>query len=162
LILQLVQLRYKLLWARTRSRSGRIALFLTGYLLLALLIAVLAAGGVGAGIVAVRAGKAMQVAQAVLSGIFFQAILSTNLVGFGMSAVFSETELRRYPLTAVDRRLARHITGILDPFWFLFLALELGLAIGLYVLNAAGFWTAMLAVLLFFLSNYLAARLIGA
>src|SRR5207248_5939665 len=36
LILELVQLRYKLLWAKTRSRNGRIALFLAGYLLLAL------------------------------------------------------------------------------------------------------------------------------
>jgi hypothetical protein len=161
LILQLVQLRYKLLWAKTRSRNGRIALFLTGYLLVAVLIAFLVAGGVGAGILAVRSGRTQQVAQAVLTAIFFQAILSTNILGFGMSAVFSETELRRYPLTAADRRLARHLTSILDPFWFLFLALELGLAIGLYVLNAANFWVAILAVLLFFLCNYLAARLVA-
>ncbi len=30
-ILLLVGLRYKLLWAQTRTRNGRIALFLTGY-----------------------------------------------------------------------------------------------------------------------------------
>ena len=42
LIGELVRLRYKLLWAKTRSRNGRIALFLAGYLLLVMLIALLA------------------------------------------------------------------------------------------------------------------------
>lgn len=41
LILGLISLRYKLLWAKTRSRNGRIALFLTGYLLLLLLLVLL-------------------------------------------------------------------------------------------------------------------------
>ena len=162
LILELVSLRYKLLWAKTRSRNGRIALFLTGYLLLLLLIALMAFGGFGAAIAAVRAGKALEVAEAVLMSLFMQAVISTNIIGFGMSAIFSETELRRYPLSAADRRLARHITGILDPFWFLFLALELGLALGLYGLGAAGFWGAVVAVLLLFACNYLCARVVGA
>src|ERR1039458_9378002 len=42
LIGELVKLRYQLLWAKTRSRNGRIALFLAGYLLLVLVIALLA------------------------------------------------------------------------------------------------------------------------
>ena len=50
-------LRYKLLWAKTRSRNGRIALFLAGYLLLVALIALLTSGGVGAAIFAIRSGK---------------------------------------------------------------------------------------------------------
>ena len=78
-----------------------------------------------------------------------------------MSAVFAETELRRYPLTAADRRIARHLTGILDPFWFLFLALELGLAVGLYVMGAGSFWFGLIAVLLLFAANYLLARVVG-
>ncbi len=41
LIGELVWLRYTLLWAKTRSRNGRIALFLAGYLLLVALIALL-------------------------------------------------------------------------------------------------------------------------
>jgi len=89
-------------------------------------------------------------------------LISTNIIGFGLSAIFSETELRRYPLSAADRRLARHITGILDPFWFLFLALELGLGLGLYGLGAAGFWSAVTGVLLLFVCNYLCARVVGA
>jgi hypothetical protein len=162
LIGELVQLRYKLLWAKTRSRNGRIALFVVGYLLLVILGMLLSGGGFGAALLAVRSGKAEQVAQAVLAGIFVQAIISTTVLGFGMSAVFSETELRRYPLSAPDRRLARHIVAIADPFWFLFLAFELALAAGLYVTGAAGFWSAIAAVLLFFVGNYLLARVVAA
>src|SRR5580765_6913345 len=126
LIGELIRLRYQLLWAKTRSRNGRIALFLTGYLLVILLVVLLGTGGVGAAIVAVRAGKAELVARAVLGGLFVQAIIATNIMGFGMSAVFSDTELRRYPLSAVDRRVTRHLSSLLDPFWFLVLALGLG------------------------------------
>src|SRR5512140_499923 len=100
LIGQLVQLRYKLLWAKTRSRNGRIALFLAGYLLLVMLIALLASGGFGAAMVAVRSGKAEKIAQSVLTALFLQAVLAANILGFGMSAIFAETELRRYPLAA--------------------------------------------------------------
>jgi hypothetical protein len=161
LIGELVKLRYKLLWAKTRSRNGRIALFLAGYLLLLLVSALLSTGGFGAGLLAARTGKAEQIAQGVLAVVFFEAVLAANILGFGMSAIFSETELRRYPLAAPDRRVARHLTGILDPFWFLFLALELGLAVGLYVLGAGSFWFGLAAVLLFFAANYLLARVVG-
>jgi hypothetical protein len=161
LIGELIKLRYKLLWAKTRSRNGRIALFLAGYLLLVMLIALLTTGGFGAAMLAVRSGKAEQIAQGVLTVLFLEAVLAANILGFGMSAIFSETELRRYPLAAPDRRTARHLTGILDPFWFLFLALELGLAVGLYVLGAGSFWFGLIAVLLLFATNYLLARVVG-
>jgi len=161
LIGELVKLRYKLLWAKTRSRNGRIALFLAGYLLLVMLIALLTTGGFGAAMLAVRSGKAEQIAKGVLTALFLEAVLAANILGFGMSAVFAETELRRYPLTAPDRRIARHLTGILDPFWFLFLALELGLAVGLYVMGAGSFWFGFVAVLLLFAANYLLARVVG-
>ena len=161
LIGELVGLRYKLLWAKTRSRNGRIALFLAGYLLLVLLIALLASGGFGAAMLAIRSGKAEPIAQGVLTALFLEAVLAANILGFGMSAIFSETELRRYPLTAADRRIARHLMGILDPFWFLFLALELGLAVGLYVMGAGSFWFGLIAVLLLFAANYLLARVVG-
>ena len=161
LIGELVKLRYKLLWAKTRSRNGRIALFLAGYLLLVMVIALLASGGFGAAMLAVRTGKAEQIAQGVLTALFLEAVLAANILGFGMSAIFAETELRRYPLTAADRRIARHLTGILDPFWFLFLALQLGLMVGLYVLGSGSFWFGLIAVLLLFAANYLLARVVG-
>src|SRR5690349_11306499 len=109
------------MWAKTRSRNGRIALFMVGYLLLVLLMILFATGGIGAAIAAARSGRAEMVAQAVLGALFVQAIISTNILGFGMNAVFADLELRRYPLSAADRRAARHLIGIMDPFWALFL-----------------------------------------
>ena len=105
LIAELVRLRYKLLWARTRTRNGRIALFMTGYLLFVLVMILLAAGGLGAGILAVQSGKAQMVAEIVLGSLFVQAVLATILMGFGMNAIFSDFELRRYPIGARERRL---------------------------------------------------------
>jgi len=161
LIGNLIRLRYKLLWANTRTRNGKIALFLAGYLLLVMVVALLAAGGMGAGMAAVRSGHGTPLAGALLTGIFLQGILASVVLGFGMAVVFSETELRRYPLKARERRLARHFTGIVDPFWILFFALDLGLAFGLYLFGAGSFWYGLLAVLLLFVCNYMAARVLA-
>jgi hypothetical protein len=161
LIAELVRLRYRLMWAKTRSRNGRIALFLAGYILLVMLIALLASGGFGAALLAIRSGKAEMVARVVLGVLFLEGLIATTILGFGMNAIFSETELRRYPVNATERRLARHLIGIVDPFWFLFLALELGLAVGLYVAGAGSFWLGFLAALLLFICNYLAARVLA-
>src|ERR1700748_813237 len=103
LIGNLIGLRYKLMWAKTRSRNGRIALSAIGYFLLILLGALFAAGGVGAGVAAVKSGQAALVAKISYSGIFTTALMWTLLLGFGMNAVFSDTELRRYPLKAGER-----------------------------------------------------------
>ena len=157
----LIRLRYKLLWAKTRTRNGKIALFFAGYLLLVMVIALLGAGGVGAGMTAIRSGKAMLIAGVVLGGIYGQAIVASVVLGFGMTAIFSETELRRYPVRALERRLTRHFIGIVDPYWLLFLALELGLAFGLYLFGAGSFWLGLTAALLLFCSNYVAARVLG-
>ena len=113
---ELVKLRYKLMWAKTRTRNGKIALFFAGYLLLVMAIAIVAAGGIGAGVIAVRTGKGYQVAAALLAGMYAQALLATVLLGFGMNAIFSDAEMRRYPLKARERDLVRHLIGILDPF----------------------------------------------
>ena len=154
----LIRLRYKLLWANTRTRNGRIAMFFVGYLLLAGLFLLLMTGGVGAGMIAVRSGRAELVARVVLASLFIQALVTSVILGFGLSAVFSDLELRRYPVNARERFLVRHLIGIIDPFWFLVLGLELGLVVGLYLLGAAGFFQAMVPVLLVFLANYMAAR----
>jgi hypothetical protein len=161
LVGELFRLRYRLLWANMRSRNGKIALFFTGYLLLVLIMMLLMAGGLGAGITAVRSGKAQTVAQAVLAGLFVQTLTATVLMGFGMNAIFSDLELRRYPLAESERRFTRHLVGIVDPFWFLSLALEFGLAFGLYILGAASLWLGTIAILLLFISNYLLARVLG-
>ncbi|HTS31563.1 MAG TPA: hypothetical protein VMH81_37085 [Bryobacteraceae bacterium] len=161
LIGHLVRLRYKLMWARTRTRNGKIALFLAGYILLIMVIAIFSAGGIGAGIVAVRTGKGYPVAAALLAGMYVQAALASVLLGFGMNTIFSDAEMRRYPLRSGERLLVRHLIGILDPFWYLILALEVGLALGMYVYGAGSFWLGIVGVLLLFISNYLFARVIG-
>src|SRR5215469_8021666 len=112
---ELIKLRYKLLWAKTRSRNGRIALFVVGYLLLVLLISLMAGGGFGGALLAVRSGKAESIARAALSGLFLQALISATVLGFGMNKVYSDTELRRYPIRERERRLAQHLIGITDP-----------------------------------------------
>jgi hypothetical protein len=147
-ISELVKLRYQLMWAKTRSRNGRIALFLAGYLLLVFVIALFASGGFAGALVAVRSGRGEMVAQVALSALFLEALIATTIMGFGMNVIFSESELRRYPVNARERRVARHLIGLADPFWALFLALELGLAVGLYGAGAGGFWAGLFAALL--------------
>src|SRR6185369_1745840 len=124
-------------------------------------ISIMAGGGFAAGITAVQSGKGFLVATALLAGMFLQAVLASVLLGFGMNAIFSDAEMRRYPLVAGERLLIRHLIGILDPFWFLILALELGLALGLFAYGAGSFWMGMIAVLLLFITNYLFARVLG-
>jgi len=158
----LIRLRYKLMWARTRTRNGKIALFAIGYLLLVLVLVLVGAGGIGAGMVAVRAGKALLITRIVLTSLFVQALFATVMLGFGISAIFSDVELRRYPIRAAERRLVRHLIGIIDPFWILTLALDFGLLIGLYVMGAASFWLGFAAILCLVIANYLAARFIEA
>lgn len=161
LIAELVKLRYKLLWAKTRTRNGKIALMFAGYVLLVFFLVIFSLGGIGAGILAVRSGKGHTMAAGVLGGLYGQALFATVLMGFGMNAVFADTELRRYPILARDRRIARHFIGLADPFWILVVALELGLAVGLYLVGPGSLSLGLAAILLLFVSNYLLAQVVA-
>jgi len=161
LIFHLVGLRYKLLWAQTRTRNGRIALFLTGYMFALLIIILMTAGGIGAAIAAVRSGRAGTVAQAVLGGLFVNALIGSVVTGFGINTAFTDVALRRYALSAPERMAARHLTGILEPVWLFVLAMYLGLTAGLYVMGAGGFWLGAVAVILLLIANYLLARVMA-
>ena len=161
LILRLVGLRYKLLWAQTRTRNGRIALFFAGYLLALLILMLLTAGGYGAAMVAVRSGKAETVAQAVLGGLFLNALFTSVVTGFGINTAFTDGALRRYALSARERLAARHLTGILEPIWIFVLGLYLGLSTGMYVFGAGAFWLGAVAVLLLLIADYLLARVLA-
>jgi hypothetical protein len=161
LIGQLIALRYKLMWAKTRYRNGRIALFFTGYIILIMVGMLLGAGGIGAGMAAVKTGKAAMVAKAVLTSVYCGAVMWTLLLGFGMNAVFSETELRRYPLAARERRLVTFFIGIVDPFWLLILLVDVGLVAGLYLVGDTSFGIGLIAVSLLLASNYALARAVG-
>jgi hypothetical protein len=161
LIFRLVGLRYKLLWAQTRTRNGRIALFVTGYLLAALILILMTAGGVGAAMVAVRSGHAEKVAQAVLGGLFLNALAGSVITGFGINTAFTDQALRRYAIDARERLAARHLTGILEPVWIFVLGLYLGLCTGMYVFGAGAFWLGAVAVLLLLIADYLLARVLA-
>ncbi|HTX37365.1 MAG TPA: hypothetical protein VME43_20195, partial [Bryobacteraceae bacterium] len=157
----LIRLRYKLLWAKTRSRNGKIALFFAGYLLLVMVMVLFSLGGIGVGVQAIRSGKGLLVGGIALGGVFLQALIASVVLGFGMAAIFSETELRRFPLKERERRFARHVIGLADPFWILFLVLDLGVAAGLYLFGTGSFELGLLAALLLLVSNYLCARMLG-
>lgn len=156
----LAGLRYRLLWASVRTRGGKVAVFLTGYLFVVFVIMLLALGGFGAGIAALRAGQAELVARIVLGG-FFVAILGSSVaLGAGMNAKFSDAALRRYPLTSFERLMARQLLAFLEPIWMIALAFNVAFAFGLYVAGAANLWLAPIAALLLTLANYLLARLV--
>jgi len=158
LVLHLVGLRYKLLWAQTRTRNGRIALFLTAYLFALLILLLMTAGGFAAALAAVKSGRAETIAQAVLGGLFLNALFGSVVTGFGINIAFTDAALRRYPLNARGRLAARHLTGILEPVWIFVLGLYLGLSTGLYVMGAGSFWLGAAAVLLLLIADYLLAR----
>jgi hypothetical protein len=161
LVLRLVGLRYKLLWAQTRTRNGRIALFLVGYASALLFLIAFTAGGYGAAMLAVRSGQAELVAQAVLGALFLNAIIASVVMGFGVNAAFSDAALRRFPLNAMERLAARHLTGVLEPMWIIILGLDLGLSTGMYVFGAGGFWLGAGAVVLLVIADYLVARVLA-
>jgi len=50
---------------------------------------------------------------------------------------------------------------MLDPYWYLVVGLELGLLIGLYLYGAGFFWLGVVAVLLLYVCNYVAARVVS-
>ena len=157
----LIRLRYRLLWAHTRTRNGKIALFFAGYLLIVMVMVLLGAGGVSAGMLAIRSGKGPVLAGAILSGVFVQGLLASVILGFGMTTIFGDTELRRFPLRAAERRLTRHFIGIADPFWILFFVLDLAIALGLFLFGVGTVTYGLVAVVLLFVCNYIAARVLA-
>jgi hypothetical protein len=158
LILTLVELRYKLLWAQMRTRNGRVALLTLGYLLLAVLLLLFLFGGFGAAQAAVQSGQSELIARSILGGLFSSATAVAVLSGLGIRDAFTDAALRRYPLNARGRLAVRHITGFLEPVWLLILALEAGLATGMYVFAGGNASPAWVAVLILVVTNYLLAR----
>jgi hypothetical protein len=65
----LVRLRYKLMWAKTRSRNGKIAPFVIGYLLFVMVAALVGLGGWVRASRPSEPGQAETMAQVVLSGL---------------------------------------------------------------------------------------------
>ncbi len=157
LIFRIVGLRYKLLWAQVRTRNGKVALLTLGYLLLAVVLLFLLLGGYAAAMAAAHLGRLEWIARAMLGGLFVSATSVAVLSGLGIRDAFSDAALRKYPLNAGGRLAARHITGLLEPVWILILALEAGLATGMYVFGGGNYWLGWAAVLILVITNYLLA-----
>lgn len=158
----LLALRYRLQWARVRSREGRIAFAVVGTLVLAAGAVFLGLGGLGGAVAAVRAGQSQRIALGVLTQAYLLAIAASLFLGIGVNAAFSNATLRRYPLSAADRFVARHLTACLDPLWFACLALYLGVAVGFAALGVTPAWLTVPAALLLVVTNWLAARVLMA
>src|SRR5579864_187411 len=158
LIGRLIQLRYTLLRAKTRSQSGRMTLLAIGCLLFLFIAASLSGRGFHPGMAAIRLGNVERVSQITLSTLFLSALFLSVIIGFGLSSVFTDAELRRYPLNALERFTVHHFLGLADPFWFLILAVEMGLVVGLYIYGPFSWLNSAIAAFLFFFSCYVAAR----
>lgn len=156
----LLGLRYRLLWAQTRSRNGKIALFVVGYLLALAIMLLMGLGGFSAAMASIRLGKADAVARVVLGAFYVNALLTAVILGFGMNPAFSDAALRRFPVSAFQRVVARQLTSLLEPVWLFFLALDLGLAFGFWVVGVGYLWLSIIAAFLLLITNYLLARVI--
>jgi hypothetical protein len=161
LLVTLLGMRYRLLWALVRTGKGRVTLLLLGYILAILAIALVGAGGFGAALASVGAGKAELVAQIALGSVFVAATMAAVLLGFGMGQTFSDAALRRYPVTGVQRLAARQLTSLLDPLWLFVLAIYAGLASGFCAVGAASPWLAAPAAVMLLLANYMLARVVA-
>ena len=109
---------------------------------------------------AVGLGRAESVARTILGAVFLNALVASVLLGFGMSQLFSDAVLRRYPLSRVERFVTRQLLALFEPLWLLTLALYLGAAIGFWTMGAAPLWRTLPAALLLIAANYLLARLL--
>jgi hypothetical protein len=157
LFFRLLELRYRLLWSAVRTRTGRVTLFIIGWLVVMLMGGFLFLGGLGAVAAAVRSGRSELVLR-VACGVFFVLALGVAIVlGVGVSSAFSEDSLRRFPMGAAQRFVARHMAAVLDPLWLLLLALYEGLALGAAVFGEGWTWVNVPAAFLLLLANYLVA-----
>jgi hypothetical protein len=158
-LLRIVALRYRLLWARVRSKQGKAILLLCGYFLIFPIVIALLAGGIGSGLAAIRTGRAELVAEIVLGSVYLDAILIAAILGIGSTPAFSDVSLRRYPLSPLERLGVRQVTAFLEPVWLFVLALDVGVAVGFHVfVGASSLWLAIPAAILLVMTNFLLAR----
>lgn len=86
----------------------------------------------------------------------------TASIGMGRAplAAFSDRNLRRYPLTGFQRKIVRHLTGLLDPVWVCCLATGWGLSIGLASQGHLALLNGFMATFLLVICGYLTSTLL--
>lgn len=152
----LTRLRYRLIWAQTRTSNGGIILLLSLYLLGGSVAILMAFGGLGAAIVDSDFDQGGSLARWTLTMLFVNGIILSLMFGVGTQEAFSEESLRRYPLKAKERFIIRQMIGLLDPIWAFTAAGALGLAVGFSWLGRGVIVLGALAAVLFVAASYLA------
>lgn len=161
-LVELLRLRYLLLWAQARSNPVKVVFLVACWLATVVLMLVLAAGGVSLASFARSAYQLRQVAGLVLTTVFTGALVGSLAFGAGVNEAFSDSSLRRFPVSSRQRSLARHVLVLLEPTWLLVAASEAGLAAGFCMVAGAPIGITVLALSLLLLINYLGARILAA
>ena len=156
LIWQLIKLRYKLNWAQARTSSGKVVLMLIGYTFVAgMVLLFLILGGASGAASAKLADNGGLIIRGLLGLLFGAGIIAGIMFGVGPRAVFADNVLRRYPLNAKQRFVARHLIGLFDPTWPLLLSGALGLVISLAIAGRKSIIIGLPVALLIIVVDYL-------
>jgi len=158
----LLALRYRLVWARARSRRGRIVALAIASAVVAIVAVIAGLGGLAAGAAAMQSGRDVLVARVAFNAVFLVAVAAGIFFGVEVAPAFSDRSLRRYPIGAAARRVSRHATALLEPLWIVVFTLVVGLAIGLGVSGDGVFLAGVAGAVLLVLTAYLAATIAGA
>ncbi len=150
-----MRLRYRLIWAQARNSAGKIALLVIIYLFFLAIGISIGLFGVTAALAGVGLGRAEAISRGLLSALHIGAVMTSLFFGIGSRAAFSESVLRRYPMTSIQRTLARHLIGLIDPVWFLLGMSTFGLALGFAIVGAGSPFIAFVAAALFIVAAYL-------
>ena len=150
----LLAVRYRLLWARVRSRRGAIALVVLGYFVAAIVAAAAALGGMGLAAAAAPTGRSRLIAEIAFTALWLNVSIAGVLLGAGTQRLFSEASLRRYPLSGASRRAVRHLTALFEPIWIIALAAAVGLGAGFGWWDVGRSWLVPVVALLFVSTTY--------
>jgi hypothetical protein len=114
---QWLRLRYRLQWASVRRSPRRAAAFALSQLFVAGAVSATAASTAALVDLAASLGRLSTVTGVVLTAWFFNAVVISVMLGFGLSDTFSDRALRRYPLSRAGRLAVRHGLALLEPLW---------------------------------------------
>ena len=94
----LLALRYRLVWARARSRRGRIVALAIASAVVAIVAVIAGLGGLAAGAAAMQSGRDVLVARVAFNAVFLVAVAAGIFFGVEVAPAFSDRSLRRYPI----------------------------------------------------------------
>jgi hypothetical protein len=156
LLWELIQLRYRLIWAQARTSNGKIIMLFALYMLGASAALTMAFSGIGTAFSGSTFDNGDFIVRWMLTVFFINGFCLSVMFGVGTQAAFSDESLRRYPLNARERFTVRMIIGLLDPIWVILTIGVLGLVIGFVWFGRGLLITGLPAAILFVASSYLA------